>query len=636
MGTGRIGPGGVEGDGAMNLNSKVTTFFVAISVILVALLMAISLYAFRTFSISSSSEHIRTAAEIVRVHLTESMINGVIDKRESFLRRLMEVQGLATARVVRSPFVVQQFGPGFHEESPNDDIERQVLADGKPQYEVVETANDTLIRGTIPFIATNRGSPNCLQCHQVAEGNVLGAVTLAVSVGTIKTKAMLTVAAMVGIVALLAALALLFIRRMIGPISDTAHNVEHAVQRALRGDFKSKVEQRTTDEIGQIAGDMNRLLAFLDSGLTRIGENVAQLTNRVPSPDENQLDATIEMVNGLTRAAHFKQAIEEDETKAEIHQRLAATLKDEFAVTEFSLYEVVTNKNHLTPIFVDGRAEADCSWCDPQILVRSEACRARRTGHVVDGVINPGICYAFQPPPELGPRKHICLPILQSGSVGNVLQLILSPENEQGLQSQIPFINVYLREAAPVLETKRLMETLRESTLVDPMTGLNNRRFLEEYVDTMVANVQRRKTRLGIMMLDLDYFKMVNDTYGHDAGDAVLKALSKVLRQSVRASDMVIRYGGEEFMIVLLDSSPEDADKIAENIRIAVEALEVHVGTHTLKKTISIGLADFPTDSETFWQAVKFADVALYQAKDSGRNRVVRFLPEMWKDMKTY
>jgi diguanylate cyclase (GGDEF)-like protein len=109
-----------------------------------------------------------------------------------------------------------------------------------------------------------------------------------------------------------------------------------------------------------------------------------------------------------------------------------------------------------------------------------------------------------------------------------------------------------------VLETKRLMESLRDSTLRDPMTGLNNRRFLEEYVETLVASVQRKGAHpSAILMLDLDYFKMVNDTHGHDAGDAVLKALSNVLKQAVRASDLVIRYGGEEFLIVLLDSSAE-------------------------------------------------------------------------------
>lgn len=620
----------------MNLNAKVTFFFVSIFAGLLAVLLAISLYAFRNFSIASATDHIRTAGEIVRVHLTESMINGVIDKRESFLRRLVEVQGLKSARVIRSTEVEKQFGKGLIQEAAVDDLERQVLKEGKPRFEVITQGDETVFRGIIPYIATASGNPNCLQCHQVSEGAVLGAVSMSMSIEGLREKALITVAGIGLVVAFFALLLVLLLRRLLRPISDTANAVEDAVQRALRGDFKAHVEKKTNDEIGQIATDINRLLTFLDDGLNRIGTNVARLTERTPAPGENLLTATIDMVDGLTKAAHFKQAIEEDEVKNEIYQRLSGALQEEFKLQEFSLYEVSSNKKQMKAIMVDGQMADTCRWCDPQILIRPEACRVRRTGHLVDSISSPGICYSFQPPAELGERRHVCFPVIQSGAVGSVVQLMTTPEKSAELLSQIPFINVYLRETAPVLETKRLMENLRDSTLRDPMTGLNNRRFLEEYVETLVSSVHRKRTHVAILMLDLDYFKMVNDTYGHDAGDAVLKALSSLLKQSVRASDLVIRYGGEEFLIILVDSEGEAADHVAEKIRLAVESLKVQVAGITLQKTISIGIADFPTDSDTFWQAVKFADVAMYQAKDQGRNRVVRFNPAMWSDNKEY
>lgn len=620
----------------MNLNAKVTFFFVSIFAGLLAVLLAISLYAFRTFSIASATDHIRTAGEIVRVHLTESMINGVIDKRENFLRRLVEIQGLKSARVIRSPEVEKQFGKGLSQEAAADDLERQVLKEGKPSFEVIKQGDETVFRGTIPYIATANGNPNCLQCHQVSEGAVLGAVSMSMSIEALRDKALLTVAGIGIAVAFFALLLVLLLRRLLRPISDTAIAVEGAVQRALRGDFKAHVEKKTNDEIGQIATDMNRLLTFLDDGLNRIGTNVARLTERTPAPGENLLTATIDMVDGLTKAAHFKQAIEEDEVKIEIYQRLSVALQQEFKLKEFSLYEVSTNKKQMKTIMVDGEMADTCRWCDPQILIRPEACRVRRTGHIVDSITSADICYSFRPPTELGERQHVCFPVIQSGAVGSVVQLVTAPENAAELLAKVPFINVYLRETAPVLETKRLMENLRDSTLRDPMTGLNNRRFLEEYVETLVSSVHRKRTHVAILMLDLDYFKMVNDTYGHDAGDAVLKALSSLLKQSVRASDLVIRYGGEEFLIILIDSEGQAADNVAEKIRLAVENLKVQIAGITLQKTISIGIADFPTDSDTFWQAVKFADVALYQAKETGRNRVVRFNPAMWTDNKEY
>jgi diguanylate cyclase (GGDEF)-like protein len=150
-------------------------------------------------------------------------------------------------------------------------------------------------------------------------------------------------------------------------------------------------------------------------------------------------------------------------------------------------------------------------------------------------------------------------------------------------------------------------------------------------METLVAGTQRRQTNMSLLMLDLDYFKKVNDTYGHDAGDTVLKTLAKTLQQSVRRSDLVIRYGGEEFLIILLDTTNDYADEVAEKIRAAVEQTKVRLPSAVLEKTISIGVADFPRDSDTFWQAIKFADVALYRAKELGRNRVVHFTPDLWK-----
>ena len=620
----------------MKINVKVTLFFGAISAGLLIVLIAISLYAFRAFSIMAVGDHLRTAAEIVRVHLTESMINGVIDKRERFLERLLEVQGLKSVHVVRSDEVVRQFGQGLHREAPIDEFERSVLLEGKARFEVIEDDNDTLLRGAIPYIASSTGSPNCLQCHQVKNNAVLGAVSMTMSIGKLKQQALLTVFGIACAVALFVLLVIALLGRLLRPIAETASGVEAAVHLALEGNFKFQVKKQTNDEIGQIAGDMNRLLSFLDEGLNKIGNNVARLTDRTPTSNENLLAATIEMVDSLTRAARFKQAIEEDETTLEIYQRFADTLDKEFGLREYSLYEIGLSKKQMAAIIVDGKPDAPCRWCDPQILVRTEACRAKRTGHIVDGIANPGICYSFQPPADAQEYRHICFPIMQSGSVGSVVQLVAAPEMQQHLSSRISYIGVYLREAAPVLETKRLMETLREANLRDPMTGLNNRRFLEEYIETLVANTQRNRAHLAILMLDLDFFKMVNDTYGHDAGDAVLKALARVLKQTVRASDMVIRYGGEEFLILLQNTSGETADKVAENIRVAVEAMKTQVAGAVLQKTISIGVSDFPTDSDTFWQAVKFADVALYQAKETGRNRVVRFNTAMWTDKKEY
>ena len=620
----------------MNLNKKVTLSSLTLAALMIVVLIAVSLLSFRQFSILSAKSQVRTAAEIIRVSLTEDMVNGVITKREGLLQRLGEVPGLKSVHVVRGSNVERQYGKGSEKESTADAVELNVLQSGEAFFTVLDEPANPVFRGTIPFAATRSGTPNCMQCHDVAEGAVLGAVTVTMSIDHMKDDAIFVSSIMVAAVAVFMLMMLIVFRRMVKPLITTAKDVQDAVSHAIRGDFHANIQQRTNDEIGQVAQDVNKLMRFLHKGLSDIRQDVALLLKHKPAEEGNLLDTTVDMVQGLIDASQFKQAIEEDETKTEIYRRLSTALQERFGMKHFSIYEVKSSKNQMLSMAVDGELGAACHWCDPQILLRSETCRARRTGHIVDSMESPGICFAFLPPRDGIEYRHICFPIMQSGMVGGVVQLVFPAEETPRIREFVPYLRVYLRETAPVLEAKRLMDTLREANLRDAMTGLHNRRFLEEYTETLVAGTQRRKTQMSILMLDLDFFKMVNDTYGHDAGDAVLKALAKVLSQSVRASDMVIRYGGEEFMIILQDTDGDGAGQVSEKIRAAVEALKVQLAGTVLQKTISIGYAVFPIDSDTFWQTVKYADVALYRAKETGRNRVLRFTPDMWTDEKTY
>jgi diguanylate cyclase (GGDEF)-like protein len=162
------------------------------------------------------------------------------------------------------------------------------------------------------------------------------------------------------------------------------------------------------------------------------------------------------------------------------------------------------------------------------------------------------------------------------------------------------------------------------------MTGLYNRRFLEEYLDTLIAGNMRKGGQIGLLMCDLDFFKEVNDKFGHDAGDAVLKETASVIYRNARAADLVIRFGGEEFLVIVKDAKPGDAEEVAERIRKKIEATKVKTSGQVVQKTISIGYSEFPTDTQNFWEAVKYADIALYKAKEAGRNKVLKFEKEMW------
>jgi diguanylate cyclase (GGDEF)-like protein/PAS domain S-box-containing protein len=170
----------------------------------------------------------------------------------------------------------------------------------------------------------------------------------------------------------------------------------------------------------------------------------------------------------------------------------------------------------------------------------------------------------------------------------------------------------------------KLRETLRQQSIRDALTGLFNRRYMEASLEREAYRVIRNQRSLGIVMLDIDHFKDFNDTFGHEAGDAVLRELGALLRSKVRAEDIACRYGGEEFVLILPDASLEVTGKRAEMLREAVKHLDVSYNDQPLGAiTVSCGVAALPDHGPNMELVMRAADVALYQAKNTGRDRVV-------------
>ncbi len=169
-----------------------------------------------------------------------------------------------------------------------------------------------------------------------------------------------------------------------------------------------------------------------------------------------------------------------------------------------------------------------------------------------------------------------------------------------------------------------LRDALRAQSVKDPLTGLYNRRYLEETLDREIRRAIRSEQPLSILMLDLDHFKRINDTYGHQGGDAVLRETAQFLIRSIRAEDVVCRYGGEEFVVILPTANLRSAKTRAERLRSRLRELTVRHQGHSLANiTTSIGVATLPihgADPKTLLHA---ADAALYRAKHEGRDRVV-------------
>jgi diguanylate cyclase (GGDEF)-like protein len=170
----------------------------------------------------------------------------------------------------------------------------------------------------------------------------------------------------------------------------------------------------------------------------------------------------------------------------------------------------------------------------------------------------------------------------------------------------------------------RLRETLRYQVIHDPLTELFNRRYLEETLAREIFRVKRKGASLGVFMLDLDHFKRFNDTYGHEAGDNLLRALGQFLQVHIRQEDVACRYGGEEFVLILPEASREVLLKRAEEIRRSIPQLQIFQRGQVLESTtVSLGVAIFPEHGTSGEDLLRAADAALYRSKAAGRNRVV-------------
>jgi two-component system, NtrC family, C4-dicarboxylate transport sensor histidine kinase DctB len=178
-------------------------------------------------------------------------------------------------------------------------------------------------------------------------------------------------------------------------------------------------------------------------------------------------------------------------------------------------------------------------------------------------------------------------------------------------------------------ELEVLSRHLKTMSISDPLTGCYNRRYFQEASMKMVSAAQRHRRRISILMLDVDFFKKINDRYGHPAGDEVLKGIALTCQSALREPDFLVRFGGEEFVAVLPDTRIDEARVVAERLRDAIERLTVPVGELALHATISIGLSEFIDTETSLEKAIARADVALYEAKRAGRNRVVAYSPEL-------
>lgn len=194
------------------------------------------------------------------------------------------------------------------------------------------------------------------------------------------------------------------------------------------------------------------------------------------------------------------------------------------------------------------------------------------------------------------------------------------------LENKLRAVNQFLQEK--LNENEHLRLQLQDQAIRDPLTGVFNRRFFSEALDKQTARARREGSSFSILILDVDHFKKFNDTYGHKCGDVVLQSLANILVENTRRGDIVCRYGGEEFVILMPDAEADSARERTEFLRKRFEETVLEYGGDRVKCTFSAGIASFPAHADSGETLLNLADRAMYQSKVDGRNRVSVYSPD--------
>lgn len=310
-----------------------------------------------------------------------------------------------------------------------------------------------------------------------------------------------------------------------------------------------------------------------------------------------------------------------DIKKLIINEALSCDSLFAVSVIDLSNYEIVYSNDSMEEIMADVNAkncwesihgqDAPCAWCKAPALLRDQEKNAYSIYEHFNEVANKW--YQIQ-------DKVVTLEDGKNMLISFAIDISMQKES----QSQL--INMHVKLAQQTQELKQAQEKLQDQANRDPLTNMYNRRYFNDISEKTMALSKRNKTPFSVLMIDIDKFKNINDAYGHNAGDEVIKLLASRLCELIRESDTSARFGGEEFAVMLPNTAQANAARLAQKIRIDIEGLSYVDKNETIKFTVSVGVAEFDFEKDSLLNDVlDKADKALYDAKNSGRNRVSVF-----------
>ena len=500
----------------------------------------------------------------------------------------------------------------------------------EPHNEVSLTLRDGTVRNYVELTGGDPPRVYRVVAPVVSEaGPIVGAVIVNYTSARVELDAQLrtetrNLLLAVGVIAGLGVLifTILVMQRLLVPVE----RLREAAIRLSLGSLDFEVPKGPANEIGDIAVGMDTLRKRLKkSVLARQSDMVQRLRaeealRQVHLRQRHQIEASESRAREVTLLAQMGALLHACATREEACRIIARSMGELFPRLPAALYLANASGEDLKPVIAQGSlartaspiVAADC-WAlrRGQVHVVSRDMGDLRCAHAGDETV-----------------RTLCVPLMAQGTALGVLHVRDSAANRKDGEDDANSASQALAEtvaeqAALSLANLKLRDELRELSISDPLTSLYNRRFAQETLTREIHRAHREQGSIGIITFDIDYFKNVNDSYGHDAGDAVLKAVAAELQVSIRGGDIACRMGGEEFAIMMPGATLKVARQRAEELRAAIAALRLrHSQVDLPAVSLSCGVAAFPEHGVSADALLRAADQALYRAKEAGRNRV--------------
>lgn len=337
----------------------------------------------------------------------------------------------------------------------------------------------------------------------------------------------------------------------------------------------------------------------------------ADLKKAVSQKDEN--------IKDMGYLMYFSTLMNEEVREDKLIHHMVKALQEHFQPELLAVLTIDKTKNvfdttHMSPPIPLNKL------IKPEVIADPSLCQVIRTGReIIVGNIDKDIpCECIIHKIEGG--GYACLPLITGGAIAGMV-LIGKRDKGYWYNEEIrKLLLVYVGLTASALQRVRLIDITRRAAITDSLTGAYNRRFFDEMLKKQIALAKRRNEPLGLILADLDHFKNINDTYGHIAGDQALQQIASIMKNSIRSSDILSRYGGEEFVIIMPSIDISNAIKKAEGLRRHIESFQFQIGSagQPPQITISIGVSSFPDHGTEYETLIAAADLALYKAKKEG------------------